>query len=150
MQSHASPIGARRVKTDLQTSENVFVQPGRSRSNSPLFPTRHHQQHQPVVQHTPASVVNPRTAAYLTIPGGSSAGPRITITASSPSPNSTSPNRVRSQSSGGAVSPSTRQTTAATTIQKSPSKSIVSAPLLAATTSPAVTTTRFVFIAMSC
>ena len=42
-----SPIGARRMKTDLLTSENIFIQTNnsllnRSRSNSPINP-RYHQ-----------------------------------------------------------------------------------------------------------
>lgn len=130
-----SPIGARRVRTDLQTSENVFVQPGRSRSNSPLLP-RHYQHHHPAagIQRTPA--------AYLTIPESGAGSPRITITAYCCTSLSPSPNRVRSQSSG-AASPSTRQTTTAT-ITKSPSRTITSPSSLAATSASAATTTRFV------
>ncbi|KAL9701921.1 hypothetical protein quinque_005362 [Culex quinquefasciatus] len=102
----SSPIGARRVKTDLQTSEHVFIQQqqqqhNRSRSSSPMVvgPVRpgHHRIH------------------FAT---SGTASPRITITSCC----SPSPNRIRSHSSGLPAGHS------AGTVPKSPSRGSTPTP----------------------
>lgn len=101
----SSPIGARRVKTDLQTSEHVFIQQqqqhNRSRSSSPMVvgPVRpgHHRNH------------------FAT---SGTASPRITITSCC----SPSPNRIRSHSSALPAGHS------AGTVPKSPSRGSTPTP----------------------
>ncbi|XP_055612961.1 uncharacterized protein LOC129759517 isoform X2 [Uranotaenia lowii] len=101
-----SPIGARRVKTDLQTSENMFIQPGRSRSNSPLLPRHHpHNSQLPsraILASTSTTMPAPSTGAFsepqrLTVPPSTMASSRSTL--------SPSPNRIRSLSANVGSSP---------------------------------------------
>uniref|UniRef100_A0A182PKR7 Uncharacterized protein n=1 Tax=Anopheles epiroticus TaxID=199890 RepID=A0A182PKR7_9DIPT len=103
MQSNANPsasppIGARRVKTDLHTSEKLYVHSvGRSRSNSPMHAGfRHGVTHRKAASEPKGPVTgtstHPATAtAYLTVPHTVNAVLH-------------SPNRQRSSSTGAPVS----------------------------------------------
>uniref|UniRef100_A0A182FD78 Uncharacterized protein n=1 Tax=Anopheles albimanus TaxID=7167 RepID=A0A182FD78_ANOAL len=112
------PIGARRVRTDLHTSENLYVQSiGRSRSNSPMHAgllARHGHRKAasepkgipggpvPPVVGAPTSLVSSSSSSsstmYLSVPSGCSSRPSATSSATH-HPN---PYRQRSSSSGAA------------------------------------------------
>uniref|UniRef100_A0A182IM23 Uncharacterized protein n=1 Tax=Anopheles atroparvus TaxID=41427 RepID=A0A182IM23_ANOAO len=77
--SGSPPIGARRVKTDLHTSENLYVHSvGRSRSNSPMHAGllgRHgHRKAASEPKGIPGGPLSsgpPASMTFLTVPGGS-------------------------------------------------------------------------------